>query len=183
MDERLNLWNKLGLLTLLLLSFHVNPAISQTPSLEDMTYDWSTFLLLVIPVLIILVVLVLCVTGVFMFCLSTLTMNFDQDFFFGQSVGTQTHPETKKSIPNSQLCPDKDCLNHRQSLPVIETVKFVVEEVDSPSKSAEDCDVADRTGTGLKQEADLEQNERQSVSEVQGIRKLQQVEAGSCLGD
>lgn len=107
-------------------------ALTTYPTSAEATYDWSTFLLLVIPVLIIIVVLVLCVTGVFMFCLSTLTLNYDSDVTEG--TGSMTIPERKISLPKSQLW-----LHYKGTLPELplsETVKLKAE--DSSSDMIED---------------------------------------------
>ena len=173
MNGRLNFWNKVGHIAALLLTAHVNQVLSQTNHSEDVDYDWSTFLLLVIPVLIILVVLVLCVTGVFMFCLSTLTMNYDQDYY-GQAMGSEPVQGDKNPLPQIQLNLDKDLLHYRQSLPVLETVKLCAEN----STSAGDSRFSERTeAAGSEPDVEFEQKEEEedSISVKLGGRKLKQV--------
>jgi len=179
MAEKQSIKSALWPFKLLMFSALLNQALAQAgDQLDEMNYDWSTFLLLVIPVLIILVVLVLCVTGVFMFCLSTLTINYDQDYI-GHLTQTQAVPQCRDFLPKPYLSDEKNCLNQTQSLPISEEVKLKEEELtefDSISIKSEEDKEKERTDLSLELEVDLEKDEKASVPSKTGRAKQVEIE-------
>ena len=112
-----------------------------------------------------------------MFCLSTLTISYDQDYI-GHMAGAQNLPESRLSIPNPYTNNEKDCLNQTQCLPVSEEVKLEVEELkefDDLSVKSEKNKEKERTdlNLNLELEAHSEEDERESVPS--GTGRLEQV--------
>ncbi len=172
MNENQDLGNRLLYISLLVLLLPVGTVYSQTDLSDDIHYDWSTFLLLVIPVLIILVVLVLCVTGVFMFCLSTLTMNYDQDCH-GHIMGSHPTPEVKKTLFGLQMCSEKDWLD--KGLPVSDAVKCAADEPEESRRLSEDGEIKERTSTNLMPDLESQIHDGHLIAEKHEVGKLKEV--------
>lgn len=159
-----NKWNRLLLALAVVAVAAGDPTWAQTtePVSAEPSYSGSTYLLLFIHVLIILVVVVICITGVLMFCLSSMTES-EGDTRRTSSEGTLPCPKTQVHV-HRDLPYFKDIT---QELASSETVKLKAE--DSLSDEVDDGHF-ERVVLIHKRENDSVSVELEDAKEINDIR-------------